>query len=432
MSKLDALYDKSGFIINLGLERITALLNHAGNPQERLKIIHIAGTNGKGSVSRFIYAILKEHGLRAGLYTSPHLLSFNERIIADGKKIEDYDLDRLGRFFKKIILTNKEFKKFGEPSFFELTTAICFKYFEERHVDVAIIEAGLGGRLDATNVVKKPLLSVITNISMDHEDILGHSLKKIALDKAGIIKQGSLVVTGEKKVKIKGLIKERALSLNVPFFSTERIKLYRTKNLYNYNGLKLALKGIKLHNKAWYQKYNLGLALLSVEIVYDNYKDILRLDIKEDLIKKGISKFNNEGRFEIINYKNSTLILDGAHNPDGIKSLIVSLKRVFKNGKFIIIFAVMKDKNYKTMLKRLAGLNGSIIFTGLNNDRVNDIKKLESFSKKYNYFKNTFRSKNIKEGLDLAFKCKEEDDLILLCGSLYLIGEFKELKKNSS
>ncbi len=432
MSKLDALYDKSGFIINLGLERITALLNHAGNPQERLKIIHIAGTNGKGSVSRFIYAILKEHGLRAGLYTSPHLLSFSERIIADGKKIEDYDLDRLGRFFKKIILTNKEFKKFGEPSFFELTTAICFKYFEERHVDVAIIEAGLGGRLDATNVVKKPLLSVITNISMDHEDILGHSLKKIALDKAGIIKQGSLVVTGEKKVKIKGLIKERALSLNVPFFSTERIKLYRTKNLYNYNGLKLALKGIKLHNKAWYQKYNLGLALLSVEIVYDNYKDILRLDIKEDLIKKGISKFNNEGRFEIINYKNSTLILDGAHNPDGIKSLIVSLKRVFKNGKFIIIFAVMKDKNYKTMLKRLAGLNGSIIFTGLNNDRVNDIKKLESFSKKYNYFKNTFRSKNIKEGLDLAFKCKEEDDLILLCGSLYLIGEFKELKKNSS
>ncbi len=430
MSKLDAIYDKNGFIMNLGLERITALLSYAGNPQERLKIIHITGTNGKGSVSRFIYAILKEHGLKTGLYTSPHLISFNERIIVGDKKIEDYELNRLSLFFKKIILTNKEFEKLGEPSFFELTTAVCFKYFEEQNIDIAIIEAGLGGRLDATNVIKKPILSVITNVSMDHKNILGNSLKKIALDKAGIIKQGSLVVTGEKKAKIKGLIKEHALSLNVPFFSTEQVKLYKIKNLYNYNGLKLTLNGIKLHNQAWYQKYNLGLALLSVEIIYNNYKDILGLNIKEDLLKKGICEFNNEGRFEIINYKNSTLILDGAHNPGGIKSLVVSLKRAFKNSKFIIIFAVMKDKDYKTMLKRLSVLNGSIIFTGLDNDRVKDIKELESFSKKYNYFKNTFCSKNIKDGLDLAFKCKEENDLILLCGSLYLIGEFKRIVLN--
>lgn len=430
MSKLDAIYDKNGFIMNLGLERISALLSYAGNPQERLKIIHITGTNGKGSVSRFIYAILKEHGLKTGLYTSPHLISFNERIIVDDKKIEDYELNRLSLFFKKIVLTNKEFKKLGEPSFFELTTAVCFKYFAEQNIDIAIIEAGLGGKLDATNVIKKPILSVITNVSMDHKDILGNSLKKIALDKAGIIKQGSLVVTGEKKAKIKELIKERALSLNVPFFSTEAIKLYKIKNLYNYNGLKLPLNGIKLHSQAWYQKYNLGLALLSVEIIYNNYKDILGLDIKEDLLKKGIYKFNNEGRFEIINHKNSTLILDGAHNPDGIKNLVVSLKKTFKNSEFIIIFAIMKDKDYKTILRRLSTLNGSIIFTDLNMGRVKDIKELESFSKKYNYFKSTFCSKNIKEGLDLAFKYKEENDLILICGSLYLIGEFKRIVLN--
>lgn len=425
MSKFDALHDKSGFIINLGLERIAALLSYAGNPQERLKIIHITGTNGKGSVSRFIYAILKEHGLKTGLYTSPHLVSFNERIIVDDKRIEDYDLERLSLFFKKIILNNKEFEKLGEPSFFEFTTAVCFKYFEEQHVDIAIIEAGLGGKLDATNVIKKPLLSVITNISMDHKDILGNSLKKIALDKAGIIKEGSLVVTGEKKNRIKGLIKECALSLNVPFFSTKQIKLYRRKNFYDYNGLKFILKGIELHNQALYQKYNLGLSLLSVEIIYNNYKDILGLDVKEYLIKKGISKFNNEGRFEIINYKNSTLILDGAHNPDGIKNLVASLKRTFKKSKFIIIFAVMRDKDYKTMLKRLSVLNGSIVFSDLNNNRVKDIKELEIFSKKHNYFKNAFCSKNIKDGIDLAFKHKEENDLILICGSLYLIGELK-------
>ncbi len=430
MSKLDALHDKSGFIINLGLERITALLSYAGNPQERLKIIHITGTNGKGSVSRFIYAILKEHGLKTGLYTSPHLVSFNERIIIGDKKIDDYDLERLNLFFKKIILHNKEFEKLGEPSFFELTTAVCFKYFEEQHVDIAIIEAGLGGKLDATNVIKKPLLSVITNISMDHKDILGNSLKKIAIDKAGIVKKGSFVATGEKKTKIKGVIKERALTLDVPFFSTEQVKLYKIKNLYNYSGLKLILKGIKLYNQAWYQKYNLGLALLSLEIIYNNYKDILGLKIKKNLIKTGISKFNNEGRFEIIKYKNYDLILDGAHNPDGIKNLIISLQRGFKNSKFVIIFAVMKDKDYKTMLRRLSALNGSIIFTDLNMDRAKNIKELESASKEHNYFKNTFCSKNIKEGLDLAFKYKEKNDLILICGSLYLIGEFKRIVLN--
>lgn len=425
MSKLDAVYGKTGFIIDLGLERIKALLNYAGNPQDKLNIIHIAGTNGKGSVGRFIYSILKQHGLRVGLYTSPHLVNFNERIVVNDEEIKDCDIDRLSIFFKKIISGYKKFEAIGEPSFFEFTTAICFKYFEERHIDVAVIEAGLGGKLDATNIIIKPLLSVITNISMDHREILGNSLKKIALDKAGIIKKDSLIVTGERKTEIKNIIKECAAAANIPFFSTDIIKINRAKGYYNYNGLNLSLKHIKLGSLASYQKYNLGLALLSVEIINDYYKDIIKLNLKEDSIKAGISEFNNEGRFEIINYKNNTLILDGAHNADGMKSLVASLRRIFKNRKYIIIFSVMKDKDYKTMLKRLSILNGSIIISDLNNDRVADAKELGAISKERNYFKKVMYSRNIKDGLNLALKYKEDNDLILVCGSLYLIGEFK-------
>ncbi len=426
MSKLDVAYGKTGFIVNLGLERISTLLGHAGNPQDKLKIIHIAGTNGKGSVGKFICTILKEHGLKAGLYTSPHLVTFNERITVDNEKIRDCDVERLDLFFKKLIRDNKEFATLGDVSFFEFTTAVCFKYFEEQCVDVAVIEAGLGGRLDATNIIRNPLLSVITNVSMDHRDVLGHSVEKIASDKAGIIKKGSLMVTGERKGKIKALIKERALSLAVPFFSVDMVKLYRVKNVYNYKGLKLTLRGLRLNTQALYQKYNLGLALLSLEILCSYHSKILRLDIKEDLVKIGVSKFSNEGRFEVINYKDSTLILDGAHNPDGIKNLLISLKQNFANRRFIVIFAVMKDKNYKIMLRRLSALNCTMIFTGLNNNRVENTNEMVALSDKHNYFKKVFCAKNIKQGLNLAFQNKEENDLILICGSLYLVGDFKK------
>ena len=426
MSRLDEIYGLSGFSMNFGLERIKALMRYAGNPQDKLKIVHIAGTNGKGSVSRFIYSILKEHGLKIGLYTSPHLITFSERIVVDGEKINDSDLERLNRFFDKIVSEKNDFKKLGAPSFFELTTAICFLYFFEKQVDVAIIEAGLGGRLDATNIIKKPLLSVITNISMDHKNILGNSLKKIALDKAGIIKRDSAVVCGVRKSRIAGLIKDYALSLNAKYFSADNVELFKKGGLYNYKGLKTTIENIKLPSKASYQKYNLKLGIFSVEILNKYYQKMLNLELNDNSIKNGILKFSNEGRFEIIKYKNSEIVLDGAHNPDGVKNMIISLRKIFKKNGFIIIFAVMKDKDYKTILRRLSVLNGDIIFTGLNNDRALDGNELKTFSAENGYFKKIFISENIKDSLEIALKRKKEDDIILVCGSLYLIGEFKK------
>jgi dihydrofolate synthase/folylpolyglutamate synthase len=426
MSRLDEIYGLSGFSMNFGLERIRALMRYAGNPQDKLKTVHIAGTNGKGSVSRFIYSILEEHGLNVGLYTSPHLITFSERIVAGGEKISDNDLERLNNFFEKIISEKDDFKKLGAPSFFELTTAVCFRHFLEKKVDIAIIEAGLGGRLDATNIIKKPLLSVITNISMDHKDILGSSLRKIALDKAGIIKRNSFAVCGDKRSKTADVIKDYASSLKAGYFSSNGVKLFKRGGLYNYKGLNTEIKNIKLPGSALYQKYNLKTSLLSVEVINKYYRNSLKLKLNDNLIKNGILKFINEGRFEIIKYKNSDIVLDGAHNPDGIKNLIISLRKFFKKNNFIIIFAVMKDKDYKTILRRLSVLSERIIFAGLNNGRALDADELKRFSMQKHYFKKVFTADNIKDALERAVNSKKTGDVILVCGSLYLIGEFKK------
>ncbi len=432
MNSLDKVYGLNGFFMDFGLERIEALMKFAGNPQNKLKIIHVAGTNGKGSTCRFLYYILKEHGLKTGLYTSPHLDSFNERIIIGEDAISDSDAARLNDFFCKIADKENIFKKIGKPTFFELTTAICFKYFFEKKVEAAVIETGLGGRLDATNIVKKPLISVITNISADHKDILGNSLKKIAIEKAGIIKKNSIAVCGERNKKIRQIIKDYALSVNSLFFSSHNVKLIKKKFFYEYKGLNIDIKNIKNPNFALYQNDNLKLAVLAAELVSKYYSKTLKFNLNEELLKSAVLKFKNEGRFEIIKYKNNDIILDGAHNHDGIKKLIASLKKIFPKKDFVIVFAVMKDKDYNAILKSLSTLGGKIIFTGLrNNERAMDVKELKKISADNKYFKDIFLSGGMKESLETALKIKTADDIILICGSLYLIGEFKKTMKGS-
>lgn len=426
-NSIDELYKKNGFQMNFGLERIATLLRYADNPQDNIKFIHITGTNGKGSVSKMIYEILKIHGLKTGLYTSPHLLKFNERIVVNDEKISDNDLERLKTYFLKISELNDDFGKLGKPTFFELTTAVCFKYFEEKKVDIAVVEVGLGGSLDATNVIKKPLISIITNISMDHAGILGNSLEKIAIDKAGIIKENSIVVTGENKVKIRGLIFNCALQKKTVPFSTKMVQLAKKNDTYNYQGVYNFFKDINLSNLAPYQKYNLSIALLSVEILFYKYKSLTKIDLQEDLVKQGISNFKNEGRFEIIELKDGVAILDGAHNPDGVKNLIASLKTTFKDRSYIVIFGVMKDKDYKTMLRRLSHLAAKIIFTKADNERSMDPALLKIEAEKSGFFKNSYISDNISESLNIAFNIRLNNELILICGSLYLLGDFKKL-----
>ena len=307
-----------------------------------------------------------------------------------------------------------------------MTTAVCFKYFFERNVDIAVIEAGLGGALDATNVLKRPLLSIITNIGLDHKNILGNSLEKIAMDKAGIIKKNSIAVCGEKRPGLRKLIEKCASNLNAGYFYSGDVRLYERGELLEYRGLTRLIKGISLPNKALYQKRNLKLALLSAEILESRCKDRLAIRLDDDLIRRAVSKFNNEGRFEIIKYKNTDVVLDGAHNPDGIKNLIASLRGVFTKNNFIIIFSVMKDKDYKAMLKRLASLGGVIFLTGLKNDRAINPVELEGALPSDKPFKEVFVSDNIGNSMASALKIGKKDDIIVICGSLYLVGEFKK------
>ncbi len=428
LNSVEKLYQKQGFKMNFGLSSIEDLLNYAGNPQKYINFIHITGTNGKGSVSRIIYEIIKSHGLNVGIYTSPHLLRFNERIIVDDEQISDADLERLKNYFLAGGLKN---------SFFELTTAICFKYFKEKNVDIAVIEAGLGGMLDATNIIEKPLISIITNISIDHSEILGNSYKKIALDKAGIIKENSIMITGERKTAVREILINEAIKKNALYFSTNLIKITHVKNIYNYYGLYGSFENILFPSFASYHKYNLSVALLSIEILFKYYKDKINKNLSKELVKKGISHFKNEGRFEIIYVKDKTVVLDGAHNPDGIKSLISSLKNIYKNYHYIFIFGVMKDKDYKTMLRRLANsinLNYTtdIIFTNVDNERSMDSTFLKEYSDNLKYFNNSYAVKNIKEAINKAFKIyskKNNNKIIVICGSLYLLGDFKKINK---
>ncbi len=426
LDSVEKLYQKQGFKMNFGLGSIEYLLNYAGNPQKYINFIHITGTNGKGSVSRIIYEIIKSHGLIAGIYTSPHLLRFNERIIVNDEQISDADLDGLKNYFLASGL---------KCSFFELTTAICFKYFKEKNVDIAVIEAGLGGMLDATNVIEKPLMSIITNISIDHSEILGNSYKKIALDKAGIIKKNSIMITGERKTAIREILINEAINKNALYFSTNLIKITHVKNIYNYYGLYSSFEDILFPSFASYHKYNLAIALLSIEILFKYYKDKINKNLSEESVRKGISYFKNEGRFEIIHVKDKTIVLDGAHNPDGIKNLIISLKNIYKNCNYIFIFGVMKDKDYKTMLRRLSKMDrvtykADIIFTNVNNERSMDSKLLQEYSDNLKYFNNSYAVKNIKEAIDKAFRIysnNNKNEIIVICGSLYLLGDFKKI-----
>lgn len=430
MNKIDLAFDSGGFLMKFGLERIKALLRYAGNPQDELKVIHIAGTNGKGSTARFIYGILREHGFSAGLYTSPHLEEFSERIIVDEKRIKNRKIDELTLYFNQIARDGYEFNDLGKPSFFELTTAICFKYFYECKVDFAVIEAGLGGMLDATNVIVRPLLSVITNIGMDHAEILGNSLEKIAADKAGIIKKNSAVVCGEKRLSLRRLIEGIALKKGSRYFYAGGKVLRKKSELLDYFGIKRVWRDLSIPNKALYQKDNLKLALFSMEVLEMLYKRKLNIVLDEKSVRAGVLAFRNEGRFEALNRDGTDIVLDGAHNPDGIKKLIESLSAVYSGKTFIIIFSAMRDKDIGNMLKKLSSVGRIIFLTAMNNERACSPSELQGYLPKKSVFKNTATAVNPANAFSSALTIKTDNDVIVVCGSLYLIGEFKKAVLN--
>ncbi len=403
------LYDRGMFAIKLGLENIENLLKYGNIGIEKLKTIHVAGTNGKGSTSNMISQILVGNGYKTGLFTSPHLVSFNERIRINGEMISDEELSSLISDLKGGI------EKYN-CTFFEASTAIAFKYFIENNVDIAVIEVGLGGRLDSTNIIT-PKISVITGIDIDHTAHLGNSIAKITGEKAGIIKEGIPVVFNVEKASAKQVIRSTAKKKNAPLIQVKNSE-------YKFEGKKVAfyLNNEKISSnfnlQGSYQKKNFSTALTTLEAINS------RFPIKKEDTKKAIKNFVIKGRMEIIS-KEPFIMIDAAHNIQGLNELKKFTDSF--NGKGVhLIAGMVKDKDYIGTIRKLLSFQAIKYFIGSKNPRILPIEKIKQECKKFKIDNNIGYYENVKDGFDSAMKTYEEGDLILITGSHFILGDFLE------
>ncbi len=415
------------FGMRLGLDNIEKLLELLGNPQDKLNIIHVAGTNGKGSTCSFITSILKGSGYKVGLYTSPYLETFTERIRINGINIPQEDVARIVTLIKKKI-DYMVANGYHYPTEFEIVTAMAFYYYYEQNVDFVALEVGLGGRYDATNVIKTSKVSVITSISLDHVGILGDTIAKIAYEKGGIIKENGVAIvydqSDEAKDVIKSICKEKnAQYIEARFDNVKIIKSDINSQTYScklmdkkYNDLEIELIGE-------HQINNSIVALNTIE--YLNKTE--NLNINEDAIRLGLINTRWPGRIEKIMDK-PTFIIDGAHNEDGAKSLARALEKNFNNKKSTLLIGMLEDKDIDGVLDILMPYFDKVITTTPDNPRAIDCEILKEKISKYT--DDVISKSNIEEAVKYTFDNAGEDDVIISAGSLYMIGTVRTLVNN--
>jgi dihydrofolate synthase/folylpolyglutamate synthase len=387
------LYGLNLFGANFGLETTRRLAALAGDPQEKLRFIHVAGTNGKGSTCAMLESIYRAAGLRVGLFTSPHLVSFRERIQINRQLIPESDVARL---VEELRAANKE----NNATLFEFATVMSLKFFAEQKCDLVIWETGLGGRLDATNIVT-PLVSVITNISFDHQQWLGDTLEKIAAEKAGIIKAGIPVVTATDSPEALGVIERVAREKNAP--------LTRIQN-----------SELKIQNPLLgeHQKLNAALALATVEILQS------QIPVSEKQIKTGLQNVNWPGRLQLIEKLNDQkILLDGAHNVAGAEVLRDTIQKNFPATKRTLILGILQDKNWREICEILAPLAQKIFLVSVSSQRTANPNELADVCRAKNPAAEIFAEKSLAN----ALKKTSNEKFIIITGSLYLIGEALEM-----
>ncbi|MDD5569730.1 MAG: bifunctional folylpolyglutamate synthase/dihydrofolate synthase [Bacteroidales bacterium] len=420
---LQYLYEKFPMFHRVGINAYKTDLNNTidicnffGNPQDNFKSVHTAGTNGKGSVSHFLASVLQEAGVKTGLFTSPHLKDFRERIKINGKEIpEKYAID----FIEK---NKTEFEKI-KPSFFEMTFGLASKYFNDEKVDVAVIETGLGGRLDSTNIIT-PVLSVITNISIDHTNLLGTTIERIAMEKAGIIKPSVPVVIGETQEEIEDIFTNKAESQNSPiFFADEEFEI---KNL-SYKNQKLVMDVLKdeelIFNSlqsellGFYQAKNIVTALKAIDILNEN-----GLNISGNNINSGISGVIKNtgllGRWQMISEKPLT-ICDVAHNADGIREVVKQIEQTTYN-KLHMVFGMVDDKETENIMNLLPN-EATYYFCKANIPRALNERELLFKAKEIGLKGLSYST--VKLALERARQNAAPDDLIFICGSSFVVAE---------
>ncbi len=408
---VDFLTSSEKFHIKLELDRMSKILELFDNPQDKIKTIHVAGTNGKGSCCSILNSILIEQGYKTGLFTSPHLLKYNERIKINGNNISDNE------FYSILILIEKTAKKNNITlTEFEIITTAAFIWFERKGVEIAIIETGLGGRLDATNIIKSPLLTIITSISLDHTDRLGNTIEEIAAEKAGIIKQNCPCVVAKTNAGL-NTIKLIATEKKAPLIlSKNKIEIIqqRQKNITVIND-----KSYEFNLCGLYQAKNLDLCVSAIDILQEN-----SINIEEQSIIKGLNKVKHSARFEINEKLN--LVIDGAHNPDGASELRKALDAKYKNKKIKYIFATINTKDYKTTLTKLLKDEDELfLYEFKKENAVPTAEIIKHINKNIQILKNV---KDIKTLIKKNINCETP---IVITGSLYAIGEiYSQITEN--
>jgi len=422
MNAIDKIGNFEKFGSVLGLERISRLMELLGNPERELKIIHVAGTNGKGSVCRYLYEGLKANDYKVGLFTSPFLQVFNERIEFDGSYIKDEELEELtDQVHEKcaaMVLQGED-----SPTEFEVVTAIAFLYFQQVKADFVVLEVGLGGAGDSTNIIENPLISIITSISYDHMDRLGGSLEEIALQKAGIIKKGVPVVCHVKDQSAAKVIAKKAYETGAVLYDGVKIKTIVTAS--DMEGTTFDMKvygtdysGVEISMAGSHQVENAKVALIALELL----RKMNEIKIERSKLYQGIKNARQIGRFEVIK-KNPWVILDGAHNQAGASALTKVLLDQLPEKKIIFVIGLLEDKDAEAMIHEFAKVSREFIVTEPNNTRrmtgdalCDIINKLGCCCRK---------ELDVSEACSQAMDLSKEYDGIVFAGSLYLIGEVR-------
>ncbi|WP_027399269.1 bifunctional folylpolyglutamate synthase/dihydrofolate synthase [Anaerovorax odorimutans] len=427
---LEKIHNISRFGSKLGLERMSKLMELLSNPQNEMKVIHIAGTNGKGSVSRFLYTVLCENGYNVGLYTSPFLEKFTERIEFNGKEISQEDLVSAGEeVFSKV--EEMLFMGYESPTEFEIVTAIAFCYFYKKKVDFLVLEVGLGGRGDSTNIIENPVATAITSISFDHMEYLGDTLEKIAAEKAGILKPGVPIITNIEDKSAAFVVEKMAKEKECPYYKTSRVRIknlsknidgYKFDAVVNIDGNNKQYDGLTISMIGMHQIENASCALMIIEVLRKSNI----IDIDEKIVYDGMKKARQAGRLEVIN-KNPYIIIDGAHNEAGAQALQSAIQDHFSGLRILMIAGILKDKDINKILEHFCKITNEFIATEPNNPRKLEAEKLCSEIIKRG--KNCIAIANVKDVCDYIGKIKNEYDLIIIAGSLYLIGAVRGILK---
>lgn len=417
---LNYINESHKFGIRLGLDNMRNLLELLGNPQDKLNVIHVAGTNGKGSTCSFMTSILKESGYKVGLYTSPFLETFTERIKINGENIPEEDVARIVTLIKEKIEQGDIY-----PTEFEIVTAMAFYYYCEQGVDFVALEVGLGGRYDATNIIKASDVSVITSISLDHVGILGDTVAKIAYEKGGIIKENGTAIVYDQSDEAKDVIKDICKEKNARYIEVkfDDINIKQSdiySQVYDCSIMGKEYEDLEIKLIGDHQVNNSILALSAIDFL----KETKGLNITEEDIREGLINTKWPGRIEKIMEK-PIFIIDGAHNEDGARSLAKAIDKNFNGKKATLLIGMLEDKDIDGVLEILMPYFNKVITTTPDNPRAIDSEKLKDKISKY--VDNIVSKPSIEEAVEYTLKNSSEDDIVISAGSLYMIGTVRTL-----